>query len=198
MQEYISDRKIGKKLYRKTRKLYKRYKIASIVMFIILAIMVIINLWLVQKAENSYQIAENLFIGLGFDIVFVIGAFLARAFAISGGRDVLMSRVAEKCIFTDKYFILEYVPHSHETTEYQCIQFKIKYEDIKKIIDEDFLGRFSIYGTYMTFKYRTIGSETGMDSYTVSDMPIYVYGHYKEFDMLKKDIQNCSIKMEKR
>lgn len=189
MQEYIADKEIGKKLYRQKRKLYKRYKIGMVSMTVFLLVMLFINFILVQKAENMYQIIENLFIGIGIDVFFVIGAGLSRALAISGGREVMMSRVREKCVFTEHYFILEYVPHVHETTEYECIQFRIKYRDIQKMIDEDMLGRLAVYGEYETLKYRTINSEQHMTSYMVSDMPLYVYGYYREFDFIKRELQ---------
>lgn len=189
MKEYIADKKLGKKLYYQKRKLYKRYKIGMIIMVVFLLLMIVINLRNVQEAENNYQIVEILFVGIGFDIVFVIGACLARALAISGGREVMMSRLSEKCMFTDNHFVLEYVPHVHETTEYERIQFQIKYSDIEKIEEEDLVGRLAIYGAYKTLKYRTVNSEERVDSYIVSDMPLYVYGYYEEFDSLKKELR---------
>lgn len=96
---------------------------------------------------------------------------------LSGGREVLMSRLAEKCFFTDGSFVLEYVPNAHETTAYECIRFKFDYQDIRQIVDEERFGRLALYGAYKVYKYRTRNSENGMDSYMISDMPLYVYGY---------------------
>ena len=104
---------------------------------------------------------------------------------LSGGREVLMSRLAEKCFFTDGSFVLEYVPNAHETTAYECIRFRFDYQDIRQIVDEERFGRLALYGSYKVYKYRTRNSENGMDSYMISDMPLYVYGYYKEFDEIK-------------
>lgn len=189
MREYIADKKLGKKLYHQKRKLYKRYKIGMIAMLVFLLLMILLNLRNVQEAESNYQMIEILFVGIGFDVVFIIGACFARALAISGGREVLMSRMSEKCMFTDDYFVLAYVPHVHETTQYERIQFQIRYSDIEKIEEEDLVGRLAIYGAYKTLKYRTVNSEERVDSYMVSDMPLYVYGYYEEFDSLKKELR---------
>lgn len=62
----------------------------------------------------------------------IISAVLARAAAVSGGREVLMSKVAERCFFLDQSFVLEYVPNVHETTVYEYVRFDMKYEGFGK------------------------------------------------------------------
>ena len=185
MKEYIADQKTGKALYKRTKKLYKRYKYGMLVMALILLIMIVSNIRMLMRAENMSQISEIMILVLAEDALFLIVAALARAFAISGGREVLMSRLAEKCFFTDGSFVLEYVPNAHETTAYECIRFKFDYQDIRQIVDEERFGRLALYGAYKVYKYRTRNSENGMDSYMISDMPLYVYGYYKEFDEIK-------------
>lgn len=177
MKEYIADQKTGKALYKRTKKLYKRYKYGMLVMALILLIMIVSNIRMLMRAENMSQISEIMILVLAEDVLFLIVAALARAFAISGGREVLMSRLAEKCFFTDGSFVLEYVPNAHETTAYECIRFKFDYQDIRQIVDEERFGRLALYGAYKVYKYRTRNSENGMDSYMISDMPLYVYGY---------------------
>lgn len=101
-------------------------------------------------------------------------AVLVRAAAISGGREVLMSRLAERCFFTDDSFVLEYIPNPHETTAYECIRFQMKHRELLKAVCEERFGRLALYGSYRVFKYRTQDLENGMDSYVISDMPLYV------------------------
>ena len=185
MKEYIADQKTGKALYKRTKKLYKRYKYGMLVMALILLIMIVSNIRMLMRAENMSQISEIMILVLAEDALFLIVAALARAFAISGGREVLMSRLAEKCFFTDGSFVLEYVPNAHETTAYECIRFKFDYQDIRQIVNEERFGRLALYGSYKVYKYRTKNLENGMDSYMISDMPLYVYGYYKEFDEIK-------------
>ena len=131
------------------------------------------------------HITAALMLGLGPDVILIIAAVLARAAAVSGGREVLMSRVAERCFFLDQSFVLEYVPNVHETTVYESVRFDMKYEDIERIVEEEKFGRLTIYGAYKVSKYRMKDSEKGMDSYIVSDMPLYVYGYYREFSEVK-------------
>lgn len=185
MKEYVADKKIGKVLYKRTKKSYKRYKYGMLIMAIVLLIMIISNVRILMRAENISQISEIMILLIGVDVLFLFPMAFARAFAISGGREVLMSRLAERCFFTDKSFILEYVPNAHETTAYEYIQFKFDYQNIHRIVDEERFGRLVLYGSYEVYKYRIRDSKKGMDSYTISDMPLYVYGYYKEFDEIK-------------
>lgn len=186
MKEYIADPKIGKALYKRTKKLYKRYKYGMPVMLLILAVMVIVDIRMLMRSENESQIGEILILAAGVDIFFLLAAALVRAAAISGGREVLMSRLAERCFFTEDSFVLEYVPNAHETTAYESIRFQMNYRDIRQIQDEEKLGRAALYGPYQVYKYRTRNSENGMDSYVISDMPLYIYGYYMEFDEIKR------------
>lgn len=88
-------------------------------------------------------------------------------------------------LFTEESFILEYVPNAHETTAYEYIRFKMDYQDIRDIVNEEKFGRLALYGSYTVYKYRTRDSVKGMDLYVVSDMPLYVYGYYNEFDEIR-------------
>ena len=154
-------------------------------MWCMLLCMVVLNLWMIQRTESMEHITAALMLGLGPDVILIIAAVLARAAAVSGGREVLMSRVAERCFFLDQSFVLEYVPNVHETTVYESVRFDMKYEDIERIVEEEKFGRLTIYGAYKVSKYRMKDSEKGMDSYIVSDMPLYVYGYYREFSEVK-------------
>lgn len=185
MKEYIADRKLAKELYKRTRKLYKRYKYGTAMMWCMLLCMVVLNLWMIQRTESMEHITAALLLGLGPDVILIIAAVLARAAAVSGGREVLMGRAAERCFFLDQSFVLEYVPNVHETTVYESVRFDMKYEDIERIVEEEKFGRLTIYGAYKVSKYRMKDSEKGMDSYIVLDMPLYVYGYYREFSEVK-------------
>ena len=46
------------------------------------------------------------------------------------------------------------------------------------------------------FKYRTQDLENSMDSYVISDMPLYVYGYYREFDTIKERLRKMAPKWE--
>ena len=166
MKEYIADRKAGKELYKRTRKLYKRYKYGTAIMWCMLLCMVVLNLWMIQRTESMEHITAALMLGLGPDVILIIAAVLARA-------------------ALDQSFVLEYVPNVHETTVYESVRFDMKYEDIERIVEEEKFGRLTIYGAYKVSKYRMKDSEKGMDSYIVSDMPLYVYGYYREFSEVK-------------
>ena len=84
MKEYIADRKAGKELYKRTRKLYKRYKYGTAIMWCMLLCMVVLNLWMIQKTESMEHITAALLLGLGPDVILIIAAVLARAAAVSG------------------------------------------------------------------------------------------------------------------
>ncbi len=196
MKVYIADRKSGKQLYKRTKKLYKRYKYGTLIMTGILLIMIVLDLWMIWRTEDRSHLGGTLILCFGADILFIIAAVLARAAAISGGREVLMSRLAEKCFFTDDSFVLEYIPNPHETTAYECIRFQMKHRELLKAVCEERFGRLALYGSYRVFKYRTQDSENGMDSYVISDMPLYVYGYYREFDTIKERLRKMAPKWE--
>lgn len=192
MKEYVADQKIGKALYRRVKKSYKRYTYGMLVFACIVLIMLICNASLLMRAEDASQIPEIMIFVLGEDGLFFIALALVRALAISGGRKALLSRLAEKCYFTDASFILEYVPRPTETTEYELIQFEFEYRNIQKVVDEDRLGRLALYGTYNVFKYRTSFAKGDADWCTISDMPLYVYAYYEEFDEIKSRMSNVA------
>ena len=129
MKEYIADRQSGKELY--------RYKYGTAIMWCMLLCMVVLNLWMIQRTESMEHITAALLLGLGPDVILIIEAVLARAAAVSGGREVLMSRGAERCFFLNQSFVLEYVPNVHETTVYESVRFDMKYEDIERIVEEE-------------------------------------------------------------
>ena len=74
----------------------------------------------------------------------------------------------------------------------ECIRFKSDYRDIQKIISEEKLGRLALYGPYKVYKYRTRDSEKGMDSYMITDMPLYIYGYYKDFEEIKSRLMGAA------
>lgn len=49
MKEYIADQKIGKTLYKQTKKLYKRYKYGMFVIALIITVMLVSNIKMLQK-----------------------------------------------------------------------------------------------------------------------------------------------------
>ena len=97
MKEYTADQKTGKALYKRTKKLYKRYKYGTFIMLLLLLVMVICNIRMLMRAEDMSQVPEIMILVVGEDILFLIAAAVVRAFAISGGREVFMSRLVEKC-----------------------------------------------------------------------------------------------------
>lgn len=196
MKVYIADRKSGKQLYKRTKKLYKRYKYGMLLMTVILLIMIALDLWMIWRTEGRGNLGETMILCFGADILFIIAVMLVRAAAISGGREVLMSRLAERCFFTDDSFVMEYIPNPHETTAYECIRFQMKQQGILKAVHEEKFGRLALYGSYRVFKYRTRDSENGMDSYMISDMPLYVYGYYREFDAIKERLRKMAPEWE--
>ncbi len=188
MKEYVADKKLGKKLYRLKRKNFKRYKIGLLVSLVMLFIIVSINILLAGKGESSTQSLENVIVGIGFCIIpFFIG-ILAYALAITGGREVLMSRIEERCIITKEQILVQYIPNPHETTVYKKIVFQINREDIDKIVEEERYGRMVIYGHYRMLKYRNINDQMAAESLYITDMPLYIYGYYKDFNAMKTEL----------
>lgn len=72
----------------------------------------------------------------------------------------------------------------------------MKHRELLKAVCEERFGRLALYGSYQVFKYRTQDSENGMDSYVISDMPLYVYGYYREFDTIKERLRKMAPKWE--
>lgn len=192
MQEFVADKKIGKKLYKQKRKQYARYKTGMTAAALLVIGLIAVNFFILMHASDSRQVLEGLLIGIGFDVVFFIGICFARALAVSGGREVLMSRMAERCWFTEEAFILEYIPGMHERAGCKKIQYRMEYRDMEKVTDDSVHGRMALFGKYTVLKYQELDENRASDSYEVSDMPVYIYEYYKDYDLLKNKLMSLA------
>lgn len=190
MREFTADRKVGKKLYKRCRKNYKRYRVGSIITLILIAAIVIFDAMMVSHGENAREMAEIMIVCLCFDIVFFIVTAIVWAAAVSGGRDVLMNRLSEKCTFYDDRFEIEYVPNpAVETSEFKRIVFKMPYGNVTGVSDEvRERGKLVISGRYEILKYRSSDMWDSKVERTVEyNLPISIYAYYIDFEEMYRE-----------
>lgn len=199
MTEFIANQKNGKKLYRKVRKNYKRWKYGMLLSACILLYIISRIFWVLQNAEGAPAV-ETAIISAGVVLVPVIVLLLVYSAAISGGREVLMNRLQDKLILTENLLVMEYVPHSRETTEYDRIQYRMKYVSISEMTYERRHGRLRVSGPYEIRKYRNfaMGDMDGnVSRQNVEDGQFYLYAYYHDFEGFLQKIQKKTCKMVK-
>ena len=87
MKEYIADQKIGKTLYKQTKKLYKRYKYGMFVIALIITVMLVSNIKMLQKISIKNVKKCLHFSELSFIILF--------ALLVKHIRDARLAQLAE-------------------------------------------------------------------------------------------------------
>lgn len=155
MREFVANKKEEKKLYKKCRKNYKRYKIGSVITCLLIAAIILFDIIMVSRGESTREMAEIMIVCLCFDIFFGIGTAIVWEAAISGGREVLMNRLEEKCTFFDDHFEIDYVPNpAIKISEYKHVALRMFYENVTSVDDElKDHGRLALSGKYEILKY---------------------------------------------
>ncbi len=194
MQEFTASVKNEKKLYRKVRKKYRRWVVGNIGVMICIGLMVAIFALIINKSGAEFTL-DILVVGIGVCFIPLLIALFCRALAVSGGREVLLNRLADKVVLTEKYLFMEYVPHARETVEFDYVRYRMKYEDIEMLEYQEEKGRLKIAGYYQILRYRQIKFGETPDNFVVENVtnrPFYLYAHYDSFDECMKLIQRMS------
>lgn len=199
MEEFVADQKLGKKLYRSIHKNFKRWRYGTLLAFVFLLLGIGEAVWVVKKASGAE--AGGVFIiavaGLILPVLFACISFAAAA---SGGREALGNRIGERVILTDGQIILEYVPRARETTEYDCIQYRIGFDRVTELVYQRRLGRLQIIGDYEIRRYRNhIRGDipANVNRQAVNGKSFYLYAYYEDFNMLIVSLQKKTGKKVK-
>ncbi len=196
MKEYVADQGYAKRLQKQRRKRYKAYRIARVILLVFLCAILLSNIYMLTKAENASQIPEILLLCLGLDLLLGIGAAISYA-AIQGcGREFLMTRKAERCIFQNDCFVLEYVPFKGSEEKYNRIQHNFQYRNIRFIdCSDDY--RITLHGTQTITKFYTENGKIFGDQIDTT-IPLSVMDYYPEFDKIKDNLIHLAQQSQKQ
>lgn len=184
VRTFVADPKMGRSIWKRIRKEFRRYQYGHQVIGLILGLMLLQTWLLFRRMEHPSQFEGILILALALDSFYLIAAALVRALAVSGGREVLMARTAESCSFTERALIIKYVPNIRELARYDRIRYTLPYFRIREVKEEWNKCRIVLYGTYEAAKYRKGENEPDTCS-VVSDQPLFLYGYYPEFEEIR-------------
>lgn len=193
MQEFAADRRREKQLYRRIRKKYKRWIYGNIGMLVCILMIVLIFLWISARVGGFTP--EVFVVGAGVSFFPFLFGCICRAWAGSGGREVLLNRISDKVVLAADYMAMEYIPHARETAEFGYISYKIYYADIETLEYQEDKGRLKISGSYTITRYRQAaqGEMPGnVQKENVTDRPFYLYEHYNGIEECIKQIAGRS------
>lgn len=106
VRTFVADPKMGRSIWKRIRKEFRRYQYGHQVIGLILGLMLLQTWLLFRRMEHPSQFEGILILALALDSFYLIAAALVRALAVSGGREVLMARTAESCSFTERALII--------------------------------------------------------------------------------------------
>lgn len=178
----------AKALARRIRRLYRRWPIGLGILFLSLAGIAGLNLFLAGKAGPGAA-AEALLLGLVPDVLLGITALLGWALAVSSGRlAVRFSHQSERCTLTGDALVWEYRPAPAERSEYARVVWRMPYRTVTRVLDEPRLGRLVLYGDYTMEYYGSPQDTAPLCTTPAVDSPLLLHGYFEDFDQLKADL----------
>lgn len=184
MKEFIAKKNSDKRLYKEIRKNYKRWTYGNIGMLVCIGAMVYLFKW-VMEGSGMGVTSEVFVVSMSLSFIPLIVGIICRAFAISGGREVLMNRISDKIVLSEDCLYMEYIPCTREIVGFDYIRYCIRYSDIKSLDYQEKKRRIKITGPYQISQYRQINLgdiEGNVEVEYVDGHPFYIYAHYNSFD----------------
>lgn len=188
LRTYTATPALAKALARRTRRMYRRWPIGLGILFLSLAGIVGVNLFLAGKAGPGAA-AEALLLGLVPDVLLGITALLGWALAASSGRlAVRFPHQSEHCTLTGDALVWEYRPAPAERSAYARVVWRMPYHTVTRVLDEPRLGRLVLYGDYTMEYYGSQQDAAPLRTAPAVDSPLLLHGYFEDFDQLKADL----------
>lgn len=193
MKEYKSSKSREKKLYKKVRKNYKRWKYGNLGVLIFTIVIIGIFLWIFKNVGVSLN---SIIVGIGVNFVpFLITCFM-RAVAVSGGREILLNRENNTiCLYEDK-LVVGYKPGRLDVQDYDYVEVEMLYSDILTLDNKQHLGYFDLSGCYVIKRFKQFQNDNPSIEHR-SDPPLRVYCSYTNMQEVISEISKNITKQVK-
>lgn len=181
MRIYGKNYRAEKKLGRCIKYKYKRFKIGFIFCAVFLAVIMTRCLSLISGAGDTLY-EEDFFMVLvlmfGYNIFPIIGLLISYWTAISGGRDILLTRRNEQIVFMDEEFKIQYSPIFRKVEDYDYIEKTIPFHKIQSMVYDKKFQRLEITTDYTCKRWYQLSfgdspSNVTTSNYQESEIKIY-------------------------
>lgn len=191
MLEYNSNVLMEKRVHRKNRKKYKRYKICISLAILFMALLFLVELIVWQKLIGE-TLASKLMLCIGVAVIPVIVIIATVLVGLSGGAD-MMKCLSQRVVLSSDSFLYEMVPDARYTPGIGLIAYKYKWNEISKIVEETEFSRLTVHGKGYLIKYKDTdkGNDMGnVEKIFLDEVSVTLQGIFTDFEKMKLEIRN--------
>ena len=190
MKEYKSSKNSEKKLYKKVRKNYKRWKYGNLGVLVFTTLIICIFIWIFKNVGVSL---DSIIVGIGVNFVPFLTTCFMRAIAVSGGREILMNREDNTiCLYKDK-LVIGYKSGRLDVKDYDYVEVEMFYSDILNLDNRQNLGFFDLSGYYSIKRFKHSKNDKPIIEHR-SDPPLRVYCSYTNMQEVISEISKSIAK----
>lgn len=191
MLEFNSSSLLGKRVRRKIRKKYKRYKIGITLSAIFTSLLIFAEYTAWNKLIEE-PLTSRLMLCIGIAVIPSIVILATVLVSISGGADI-MKNISERVVISMDSLLYEVVPDARFMPGISLVAYKYKWDEITKIIPDSDFARLTIWGSGYLIKYRDIskGNIVGnVEKSYIKELSITLYEDFVDFEKMKSEIIN--------
>lgn len=199
-----TSKKAEKKIAKSIRKNFSRYKkgiVACIIFSIFFVIVFIKNAAIIVRELDNNLYGEELFVSilliLGLCLFPILGCIISYSIAISGGRDILLTRLNEQIIFLEEEFKIQYTPRYRKVENGEYVEKTIPYNKIQSVVYDNKMQRIEITTdyTYKLWKWLRFGEmEDNIVFKEYQNSTIIIYNCFENMQDLVSELQRITGK----
>lgn len=180
-----------KRVYRKNRKKYKRYKICISLTILFMALLFLAELIVWQKLIGE-TLASKLMLCIGVAVIPVIVIIATVLVGLSGGAD-MMKWLSQRVVLSSDSFLYEMVPDARYMPGIDLVAYKYKWNEIYSIVEETEFSRLTVHGKGYLIKYKDIskGNDMGnVEKIYLDEVSVTLMEIFTDFEKMKLEIRN--------
>lgn len=196
MKIFKKDNRAEKKLGKTIKYKFKRFKVGLVFCIVFFAIIMAGCLFLINEAgdtlyeEDAFMVIVLMF---GFNIFPIIGLLVSYWIAISGGRDILLTRRNEQIVFMDEEFKIQYSPIFRKVEDYDYVEKIIPFHKIRSIMYDKKFQRLEITTDYTCKRWYQLSFGDSPGNVTTSDYQSSEIKIYNCFENMQDFMERLSV-----
>jgi len=187
VEEFRANRNKEKKLIKLVRKRFKRWLIGRWVVLAAVIGIVCYIVHIILLAPNAPLSDMLLYIPLVI-LLPAVGTLVLYAFIISGGRDIILARSAEKVFLDSEKLRNVFTPIHKQITNADVVVICVPYDNIINMLWNNNLQRLEITAEHtQTLVLHGVSTER-----TISNKPFIIYDYFGSMDKLLSQLEERS------